>query len=501
MNWHFVVPLLLPITSFVPALIILMLREEQKAARTVVNLAGAILKVLLVGYVAYGIYQGEKYEARFPLVSDLALVFRVDDISLLFLGLSSILWLVTTIYAIGYLEGSPHRSRFFCFFSLCVTATMGISLAGNLISFLIFYEMLTLVTYPLIVHRGTRKALRAGRVYLAYTLVGGTLLLMGTAWVYVLAGPVDFVAGGTLAPYLESHRSTLIAIFVLMIAGLGVKTALVPFHGWLPTAMIAPAPVSALLHAVAVVKAGAFGIIRVIYNVFGAETAFQLGMLVPLAYLASFTILYASIRAIYQVDLKRRLAFSTISQLSYIVLGTSIAGPIGTIGALTHLVHQGIMKITLFFCAGNLAEELGIHRVDQLNGVGRRMPLTMVAFTIGAFGMIGLPPVAGFISKWYLGIGAATANDYFFVFVLMMSSLLNAAYFLPLVHAAWFKDPSPELLHVFEKRSNRRWEVSLLLLGPTLTTAAFSLLAGLFAASAYSPLGLAKMITRGWYLQ
>jgi len=500
MSWHFLIPLLLPLTSFVPAILIIMLKEEQKLARTITNLTGAVLKVALVGYVANGIFSGERYETRFSLVSDLEMVLRVDDFSLLFLSLSSILWLVTTVYAIGYLEGSPHRSRFFCFFSLCVTATMGISLAGNLITFLIFYEMLTLVTYPLIVHRGTEKSLRAGRIYLAYTLLGGTLLLMATAWVYVLAGPVDFMRGGSLQPFVASQRDALIAIFVLMILGLGVKTALVPLHGWLPKAMVAPAPVSALLHAVAVVKAGAFGIVRVVYDVFGADTSNRLKVLLPLAFVASFTILYASIRALYQTDIKRRLAYSTISQISYIVLGTSIVGPIGTIGALTHLVHQGIMKITLFFCAGNLAEELGIHHVGQLNGVGWRMPLTMAAFTIGAIGMIGIPPVAGFISKWYLGLGAAAVGDYLFVSVLMISSLLNAAYFLPLIHAAWFKKPSEELRLAFESRTNPRWEISPLLLIPTLTTAAMSLLAGLFAASPYSPLGLAKMITRGFYL-
>ncbi len=499
MTWHSVIPLLLPISSFVPAIIILLLKEEQKVARTTINLIGAVLKIFLVSYVAHGIYNGERYETRFHLVSDLQMVLRVDDLSLLFLALSSLLWLVTTIYAIGYLEGSPFRSRFFCFFSLCVTATMGISLAGNLITFLVFYEMLTLVTYPLIVHLGSEKALRAGRVYLIYTLFGGTLLLMGTAWVYVLAGPVDFVRGGTLAPYVQDHRHALIAMFVLFVIGLGVKSALIPLHGWLPKAMVAPAPVSALLHAVAVVKAGAFGIIRVVYDVYGTSSAQALNVLQPLAYLASFTIIYASVRALYQQELKRRLAFSTISQISYIILGTCIVGPIGTIGALTHLVHQGLMKITLFFCAGNLAEKLKVTRIDQMNGVGWKMPLTMSAFTVGAFGMIGLPPVAGFISKWYLSMGAATAKDYFFVAVLMVSSLLNASYFLPLVHAAWFKKPINENPLFDEQQNSSKWEISPLLLFPTITTAILSLLAGLFAALHYSPLGLAKLITEGFY--
>lgn len=501
-TWRELLPLLIPLSSFIPAIMIIMIREERKGLRTVVNLSAAILKIILVGIVFWGVYFRERtYEVRFPIVANLEFVFRVDDLSLLFLVLSSILWLVTTIYAIGYLEGSPHRRRFFCFFSLCVTATMGIAEAGNLITFLIFYEMLTLVTYPLVVHRGTEKALRAGRVYLVYTLFGGTLLLMGTAWIYVLAGKVDFVNGGMLAPFLKSHPKQLIAIFVLMMVGLGVKTALVPLHSWLPQAMVAPAPVSALLHAVAVVKAGAFGTARLVYDVFGANTAEQLGVLYPLALVAAFTILYGSLRAAFQIDLKRRLAFSTVSQVSYIVLGISLWGPIGTIGALSHLVHQGIMKITLFFCAGNLAEELGIHRVDELDGVGRRMPLTMTAFTIAALGMIGIPPIAGFVSKWYLGWGAASAADYSFVAVLFMSSLLNAAYFFPLLNAAWFRKANEKTREIIDThpRGCEKAEISWLLLAPTIATAVMSLLAGLCAASRFSPLTAAKFIAERMY--
>jgi multicomponent Na+:H+ antiporter subunit D len=499
MTWSILIPILLPLSSFIPAILILMIREEQKTLRTIVNLVGAIAKLLLVGIIALGVYQGHVFEARFTLIGNLDFILRVDGVSLLFVALSAVLWLLTTIYAIGYLEGSPYRKRFFCFFSLCVTATMGISLAGNLITLLIFYEMLTLVTYPLVVHRGTEKSLRAGRVYLVYTLFGGTLFLMGTAWIHVLAGPVEFMRGGSLGAYLDTHSRELTAIFILMIIGFGVKCALVPLHGWLPKAMVAPAPVSALLHAVAVVKAGAFGIVRLIYYVYGTDTAEALGLLEPLAYLASFTIIYGSIRALFQVDIKRRLAYSTISQLSYIVLGLAMWGPVGTIGALVHLVHQGIMKITLFFCAGNLAEELDIHRVDQLNGVGRRMPLTMIAFTIAALGMIGLPPMAGFISKWYLGLGAASAEDYGFVAVLALSSLLNAAYFLPMIHAAWFRQPSAHLQQAIASHNMQKPEISPLLLWPTVTTAVMSLASGLFAASPISPLGAARMIVERAY--
>jgi multicomponent Na+:H+ antiporter subunit D len=422
----------------------------------------------------------------------LDLVLRADALSILFITLSTILWLVTTIYAIGYLEDSPHRSRFFGFFSLCVTATVGVALAGNLLTFVLFYELLTLATYPLIVHRGTEEARHAGRTYLTYTIIGGALLLIGTVWLYGLTGTLEFTHRGFLAELVSTQHNALIIIFILLIAGLGVKAALVPFHGWLPQAMIAPAPVSALLHAVAVVKAGAFGIVRVVYDVYGIEFADSLGVTLPLAIMAAVTIIYGSVRALFQDDLKRRLAFSTVSQVSYIALGVALVGPIATIGGLVHLVHQGVMKITLFFCAGNLAETLGIHKVSQMDGVGRRMPWTMAAFTIGAFGMMGAPPIAGFVSKWYLGLGALDAGQDWVIFILAGSSLLNAAYFLPVLHRAWFKEAVADWPtdHHFGRR-----ETAWALLFPPLFTAFLSLTLGLLASMPFSPLVWARFIT------
>jgi formate hydrogenlyase subunit 3/multisubunit Na+/H+ antiporter MnhD subunit len=305
-----------------------------------------------------------------------------------------------------------------------VTASTGIALAGNLITFFIFFEFLTLVTYPLVVHRGTEDSLRAGRTYLWYTISGGTVLFLGVVWVNVLVGPVDFGDTGALAALGSEHRGTRQVIFAILIAGLGVKAALVPLHGWLPVAMVAPAPVSALLHAVAVVKAGAFGIVRVVYDVYGVVFADSLGVLLPLAILASITIIYGSLRALVQDDLKKRLAYSTVSQLSYITLGVATLGTLATTGSLVHLIHQGVMKITLFFCAGAIAETLGLHRVSELNGIGRRMPLTMAAFTVAAYGMIGLPPLAGFVSKWYLA---------FFGFG-VKAGVLPLHFWLPLAH-------------------------------------------------------------------
>lgn len=484
-------PILVIASSLVAGVVIFLLQEDQRRLRTVLNLAAATVKLVLVGIMFHGaVFRGFTYEARYQMLRDFDFVLRVDLMSLLFLTLSSVLWFLTTIYAIGYLEGSANRKRFFGFFSLCVTASVGIALAGNLITFFIFYEFLTLVTYPLVVHRGTKASLEAGRTYLIYTLTGGTALFAGVVWVHVLAGPFDFSATEAMEAVAVEHGVQVTVLFFLLILALGVKAALVPLHGWLPVAMVAPAPVSALLHAVAVVKAGAFGILRVVYDVYGVTLSAALDVLQPVAILAAVTILYGSIRALGQDDLKRRLAYSTISQVSYIILGAMIIGPVATMGSLVHLVHQGLMKITLFFCAGNLAETVGVHKVSEMAGIGRRMPWTMGAFTVAALGMIGVPPTAGFISKWYLGLGGLEAGQPWVVAVLVVSTLFNAAYFLPVIYLAWFREPERD----FETHRTSRLETSWTLLLPTVVTAGLALGVGLFAHSIFSPLELARAI-------
>ena len=491
-------PLAVLASSLATGLAIFFLAEERHRLRSALNLAGAIVKLALVGVMLWGVFGGQEYETRLTLLPDIDLLFRADALAMLFVTLSALLWLFTTLYAIGYLEGSPNRSRFFGFFSLCVTATMGIALAGNLLTFFLFYEILTLSTYPLVVHRGTNEALRAGNVYLMYTLAGGAVLLVGVVWLYSLLGNAEFTHGGMVSALGTEQHGQLATIFVLLIAGLGVKAALVPLHGWLPLAMVAPAPVSALLHAVAVVKAGAFGIVRVVYDVFGVEFAAELGLLAPLAIVAAITIVYGSLRALAQDDFKKRLAFSTVSQVSYIVLGVGLFGPLGTVGGLAHLVHQGIMKITLFFCAGNFAETLGVRRVSELDGIGRRMPLTMAAFTFAAIGMIGLPPLAGFVSKWYLALGGISAGENWVLAVLLTSSVLNLAYFLPIVYVAWFKEPHADWSR---SASRRTLEAPLILLLPPLATAAMSLWAGVMASASASPLDIARKIAALMYRQ
>ena len=485
-------------SSFFGGAVIFMLDEKHKKIRTVINISVAVLKIFIMIALIIGVSRGLTYRVSFELLPNVDIILKADPLALLFATLSAFLWFLTTIYAIGYLENAPDRARFFGFFAWCVCATTGVAFAGNLFTFLIFYEMLTLATYPLVVHRGTKESIRAGRIYLLYTLLGGTVLLVAVIWLRSLVGPIEFQPGGVMALIDPALKTQLIIVFAMLIAGFGVKAALFPFHGWLPNAMVAPAPVSALLHAVAVVKAGAFGIVRIIYEVYGISYADMLGVLFPLAILASFTIVYGSIRAVFQDDIKKRLAYSTISQVSYITLGATIFGPIATIGGLVHIVHQALMKITLFFAAGNLAETHHIHKVSELNGIAKKMPLTMTAFTIGALGMIGMPPLAGFVSKWYIGQGALDSGQYWVIGILITSALLNALYFLPILYVAWFKAPDQSSANIAAPKPTL--ECSWSLLGPPLITALLTVFVGLFASTGISPLEWARFVMELEYL-
>ncbi len=496
MNLHGALLLGILCSSLVTGLVIFFINEENRRLRTWLNLIGAGSKLVLVGVLLMGVADGRTYEFRWSMAPGFELALGADPHATLFVTLSAVLWFLTTVYAIAYLENSPNRGRFFGFFSVCVSATTGLALSANLVTFLIFYELLTISTYPLVVHRGTARTMRAGTVYLTYTLAGGAVLLLAVAWLQSITGPVSFTERGVLADVAASHRGELQVIFLLFIVGLGVKAALVPLHGWLPQAMVAPAPVSALLHAVAVVKAGAFGVVRVVYDVYGLKTAEELHVMEPLAWAAAFTIVYGSVRALFQDELKKRLAYSTVSQVSYIILGVAILGPLAAVGGIVHLVHQGIMKITLFFGAGNYAETLGIHHVSEMNGVGRRMPWTTAAFSIAALGMIGLPPLAGYVSKSYLQQGAVEAGAEWVPLVLGASSLLNAAYFLPILYRAYFRPPPPKWP---AERGFGRWETHWMLLLPMLVTAVLVVYAGVFADSPFSPLSWAKLIMRREY--
>lgn len=497
------VPVLAVAISAVAAVVILVLPEDARRVRTTVNLTAALAKLGLLLAVVPFVFSGVYPAIGWDLLPGLRLELRADALSMLFALLGSILWLATTIYAIGYLRDDPHQRRFFSFFSLCVTATVGIAFAGNLVTFVVFYELLTLVTYPLVSHAGTPAALKAARAYLSYALTGGLLVLTGTVLLRLAAGTTAFEAGGTdaVAEYAATHPVRSVAILALLLVGLGVKAALVPLHGWLPLAMVAPAPVSALLHAVAVVKAGAFGIVRVVADLFGVEVVSRLGVLDVLLVWACVTILYGSLRALRATDLKERLAFSTVSQVSYITLGMAMVSATATVGGLVHLFHQGITKIVLFFCAGLFAERWGAISIASLAGLGRRMPWTSAAFTIGAFGMIGLPPLAGFVTKWTLAQGALNADRPWVVAVLVASAALNCGYFLPVVIRLWWPptdgaDAEADAAAGAAVAEARPIALKAMLI-PTVLVALLSIVAGMFAGLEFSPLGAAEQIVRG----
>ncbi len=374
------------------------------------------------------------------LIPGVALRLRGDALGVLFAVLASVLWVVTSVYSIGYMRGLDEhaQTRFYASFAAALAATMGVAFAANLLTLYLFYEMLTLATYPLVAHKEIEPALIASRKYLAYTMAAGVALLAGMAVLYSVTGTLEFEAGG-IPGLAEAPAATRYFVFTALIAGFGVKAALLPLHGWLPSAMVAPTPVSALLHAVAVVKSGVFGCIRTIGFVFGGAALAGLGVAEALAYLAGTTVLFGSVVALSQDDLKRRLAFSTVSHLSYIVLGAALLTTTATAGAVLHLVNHALLKITLFFCAGAIYVTTGRDRVSQLAGIGRRMPLTMGAFAIGTLGLAGVPPFNGFISKWYLCMGGLEADHTGLVLILVISGVLNIAYLFPIVYTAFFR--------------------------------------------------------------
>ncbi|MFN2321722.1 MAG: complex I subunit 5 family protein [Trueperaceae bacterium] len=488
-------PLATVLVSAAAGVAIFVAGEDRQRLRTTLNLSAAVAKLALVAWMALFVIAGQAPEFRVALLPGLDLVLRADGFAMLFATLSATLWLVTTVYAVAYLERGTDRARFFGFFSLCVTATMGIAMAGNLLTFFVFYELLTLTTWPLVVHKGTREAYASARSYLAHTLSASAVFLVGMVWLYALTGPQDFVTGGTVAAVAAEQPAAATGVFVLLVIGMGVKAALFPLHSWLPKAMVAPAPVSALLHAVAVVKAGAFGLIRVVQDVFGPTLVASLGLGLPLVLLAGFTIVYGSVLAVFQTDIKKRLAYSTVSQVSYIALGIAIGGPLATIGGIVHLVHQGLMKITLFFGAGIYDNLLGIKKIDDLDGVGRRLPWTSFAFTLAALGMIGLPPAAGFVSKWYLGAGAVAAGMDWVIGILIASTVLNAIYLLPVIQRIWLR-PTPDAWPA-EAPASRLEVVGMV--GSAVLTAFFALAVGVFSGHPFSPVNWAAGIVAGYY--
>ncbi len=423
----------------------------------------------------------------FSLLPGLDIAFRVEPLGMLFALIASGLWIVNSLYSIGYMRGNneAHQTRFFVCFAVALAATMGIAFSGNLFTLFIFYEVLTLSTYPLVTHHGTEKARDGGRVYLGLLLSTSTVLLLpALVFIWFIAGTTDFTVGGILADKLRPVE--LAMLLGLCVFGIG-KAALMPFHRWLPAAMVAPTPVSALLHAVAVVKAGVFSVVKVMVYIFGIDTLATAGATHWLIGVAGFTIIAASVVALTADNLKRRLAYSTISQLSYVTMAAALLAPLSLVGAVMHIAAHAVGKITLFFAAGAIYTAAHKTEVSQLDGIGRRMPWTMGAFAIAALSMIGLPPAAGFISKWYMVSGAMAGQHWPAVAVIVLSTLLNAGYFLPIVYRAFFVAPPAD------PHGHPHGEAPLLMVIALTATAAATVLLFFFSDV---PLALARqMIT------
>ena len=430
----------------------------------------AIVKFAIVASMLPAVLNGMEITCSLvEVLPGLSIAFRVDAFGMLFALVASFLWIITSVYSIGYMRGLDEhgQTRYFCFFAISLSATIGVAFSANLLTMYLFYEMLSLATYPLVTHHQDKEARTSGRKYLLYT-VGSSIGLVLPAMLitYHLTGNLDFSPQGVLAG--TASRGTVTILLFMFVFGFA-KAAIMPFHSWLPAAMVAPTPVSALLHAVAVVKVGVFSIVRTITGIFGTDVLQTFDLSTPLLFVASITILVGSFIALSQDNLKRMLAFSTIAQLSYIVLGAALLSTKGITGGMVHIAMHAFGKITLFFCAGAIFVATGKKNISDMTGIGRRMPLTMTAFFIGALSIIGMPPCGGFLSKWFLVLGALEADKIAILAVLLFSSLLNAAYFMPVVYRAFFCPPEDAL---FEAKVQ---EAPLFCVVPLVITAVISI--------------------------
>ena len=435
--------MLLPVLGVV----INMLLRNQADLRDSLTFAAALGTFLTVLCILYN--EGNGVSETFVMVevlSGLTIAFNVEPLGLLFAILGSGLWMVTHLYGVGYMRGNKEKdhARFFACFCFAIFSVMGIAFAANMFTLFLFYEALTISTYPLVAHKGTAEAIKGARTYLG-VLLGTSICFQMVAiiWTYTLTGTLDFERGGILEGQV-SHATAAI-LLALYAFGIG-KAALMPFHRWLPAAMVAPTPVSALLHAVAVVKAGVFTMLKVGIYIFGIDFLASSGASIWLMWLAAISIVIASLVAMTKDNLKARLAYSTISQLSYITLGIALASSMGALGGAMHVVTHAMGKITLFMCAGSIYVVTHKTNISQMTGLGRRMPITFIAFLVGSLSIIGLPPLGGSWSKWLLIVGAADANELIMIGVLLVSSLLNVAYLMPLIGKGFFlasdgKDP------------------------------------------------------------
>ena len=410
-------------------------------------------------------------------VKDLSISFKIDGMTMVFAGLVAVLWPLATLYSFEYMEHEDHEKTFFLFYTVTYGVTLGIAFASDILTMYFFYELLTLVTVPLVMHTLTREAILAVRRYLYYSIGGAAFAMMGMIFVIVYGNTFEFTLGGVFSPIgILRHGDLLLWIYFFSFMGFGVKAAIFPLSSWLPQAGVAPTPVTALLHAVAVVNAGAFAIIRLTYYCFGVE--FLAGTWVQDAAMAltMFTIVYGCSRAVKERHIKRRLAWSTVSNLSYILFGAVIMTPQGMVGALSHFVFHGFMKICSFLCAGAFMHQTGKKYIYEMDGMGRTMKITFGCFAVSALGLMGVPGFAGFISKWNLTAAAVESGNslaYGGIACLLVSALLTAIYMLSIVRRAFFPDQTATDVAV----TDPSWKMCL----PLLVCAACTVLLGFCA--------------------
>jgi multicomponent Na+:H+ antiporter subunit D len=440
------------------------------------SVAAAVITFLIVISMAPAILAGGTIEfTLFRILPGIDLAFRVDGLGLLFATTSSSLWIAAAFYCIGYMRTleEEHQTRFYVCFAIAVSAAIGVAFSANLFTLFLFYEILSISTFPLVIHKETAESWDAGRKYLLYLAgTAKTILLAAIVLTYYLTGSLDFDRGGMFTG--EQAKTLMTVIFFCYLFGFA-KAGVMPVHSWLPAAMVAPTPVSALLHAVAVVKVGAFSIVRVVLDVFGVDLMRDLNLGMYGVIFASITILGASAYALAQDNLKMRLAYSTVSQLSYIVLGVALLSVAGITGGIIHIVNHAFSKITLFFCAGSIYAVSHKTNISEMSGIARKMPWTIAAFAIGSLSMVGVPLFAGFISKWYLAVGTLQSENLVVLGVILTSSVLNLAYFAPIVYKAVFEPPPPD-----HDGHEDFGEAPLTILVPLLLTAVGTVLLGLF---------------------
>jgi multicomponent Na+:H+ antiporter subunit D len=375
----------------------------------------------------------------------LDIYFKVDQLTRVFSLLASSLWVLTAFYAFAYMDHEKRHRQFYTFFTLTLAVIMGVAYSGNLFTLYGYYELLTLCTLPLVIHPGTAEALQSGKKYIIYSFGGATLVVLGMMMLYAVTGDMSFMAHGIVdLSLIEGNRDLLKWSYLAMFLGFGVKAALVPFHSWLPNAMVAPTPVSALLHAVAVVKSGVFSLIRMTYFIFGTQTVLALDVTKYLMPFVVVTIVMGSLLALHQDHLKRRLAYSTISQLGYILLGILMLTPNGLLGAMLHLINHAVIKITLFFVVGAITHMTHFKYIHQIRGIGKQMPITMICFTVAAISLVGIPPTNGFVSKWFLGLGALNIGNFLYIIILLLSAFFTAGYLLPISVTSFFVSSKSE---------------------------------------------------------